>query len=71
MRSKNRMWLTGSCSLASRLQPLPRASALAQTIAATVLVGAGPAVAKNSRRRNVMRRIRAISPEPCLLSAID
>ena len=64
MRSENRMRLTGFCSLASRLR-------LAKTIAVTVPVGAGSAVAKISRRRNVMRRIRAISPEPCLLSAID
>src|ERR1700731_237273 len=50
MRSENRMRLTGFCSLASMLR-------LAQTIAVTVPVGAGSAVEKISRRRNVMRRI--------------
>jgi hypothetical protein len=57
MSSKNRMWLTGFCSLASSLQLPPPASPLAQTIAAPVPVGAGPAIAKISRWRNVMRRI--------------
>jgi hypothetical protein len=55
MSSKNRMWLTGFCSLASSLLLLPPASALAQTIATSVPLGAGPGVAKISRRRNVMR----------------
>jgi hypothetical protein len=57
MSSKNRMWLTGFCSLGSSLQLPPPASHLAQRIAATVPVGAGPAIAKISRWRSVMRRI--------------
>src|SRR5437588_1238408 len=57
MRSKNRMPLIRFRLFAVSALPLTLASALAQTIAATVPLGAGPGVAKICRRRNIMRRI--------------
>lgn len=60
--SNHRLWLRGFGVLAVGLL-LPPAFVRAQTVDASISVGAGPAVAKISRRRNIMRRIyRSLLP---------